>query len=243
MQAHDDCNTMPTAMVSGQDPRHFTRDLSLCVLVNPDKGTQCATSKAFYEANNNNDERVMDDLSYCSDDSSVDERGLLDFWYSEDDCRDDDDSSSSFDLLAETTCTSNDRKHVTFGTVTVREYGLAVGAYSAARDSCPLQMAWEYAPPSVYTVEYYTYFKDFGRKRTLKRLSLEKRRKRIAKVQGVPLEKILQQECESTFATIQDSIRNGTIDHPDLIGDGLFTDMSLLSKLPHVPLKYSQPSL
>lgn len=239
---------MPAVMVSRQDPRRINRNLSLCVLVNADESmTLCATKACdgtFCGANNNdelaNRLESSDDLSCSSDDSTIDERDLLELWHSDDDYRDDDydidDSSSSSDFLAETTRCCNDKKQVTFGSVTVREYGLAVGACSAARDSCPLQLAWAYAPPSVYTVDHYTYFKDFARKRTLQRLSLNKRRKRIAKVQGVPLEKILLQECELMFATIQDSIRNVRIDHPNLISDGLFNFKSVLRAMPPLPL-------
>ena len=247
MQAHDYCNTMPAVMVSRQDPRRITRNPCFGVLVDSDESMPCATKacEGTLCGANNNDESVncfesSDDLSCSSEDSTIDERDLLELWHSEEDYRDDDydndDSSSSSDLLIETTLCYNGQKQVTFGSVTVREYGLAVGAYSAARDSCPLQLTWAYAPPTVYTVDYYTYFRDFGRNRTLQRLSLNKRRKRIAKVQGVPFENILLQECELTFATIQDSIRNVRIDHPNLISDGLFNLKSLLRAMPPLPL-------
>lgn len=221
----------------------------------------------------NNDEKVQffmkDDDNSCSEESSIDERDLFELWrhFDEDtisiDSRDDyfdiDDSTTAESncLIDEsTTCSALDQKQekrVRFGTVTVREYDLTVGAYSAAKDTCPLQLSWVYAQPSVYTVDYHNCLKEFGKKRTLRRLTLEKRRKLIAKVQGISEGEVLLQEYEITLSTIQDTIKCMSFDitntaseksrhwspsgtgHPKLGHDTLFTK-SLLREMPPLPL-------
>jgi len=255
-----------------QQRRRGAGSLCPCVVyLNDDVHHQDALDGPVFKVTCNNDEKVHfylnDDERSCSEESSIDERDLFELWrhYDEDsisdDSRDDffdidDSSTTESNCLLDEITSAPDRKQekrVKFGTVTVREYDLTVGAYSAARDTCPLQLSWASAQPSVYTVDYHNFFKEFGKKRALRRLSLEKRRQRVAKVQGVSPRAVLQQEYEMALMTIQDSIKCISVDlthtatekslrwsvsgsgHPKLGHDNLFTK-SLLREMPPLPL-------
>jgi len=274
MQAHDTTNREPLLV---RPKRCLSSDLCPSIVHLNDVQDEVSregngSSRPLCKVNH--DERVHfftkdDDESSSDDESSIDERELFELWRHDDstwdDSRDDDDydeqgddssitvddvlleEKGSFDVGA----TSEEpgvmgQKRVTFGTVAVREYGLTVGAYSASRDSCPLQLSWEYSAPIIYNVEHDCYFKGHGR---LRRLSVEQRRKRIARVQGIPVQRVILQEYESTLSSIRDSIqgfsRNASslLDHRwnemgaqrKLQSDTLFAK-SLLREMPPLPL-------
>ena len=145
----------------------------------------------FFNAklNGADDEEDTDDTSSCcSEESSVDERYLFELWRTDDDEHSSDDDEC--DLSTTATCSrrsslqvsppeqSTETKRVRFGSVKVREYGLTVGAHSAARDSCPLQLSWEHTPEQVYCAESYnSSYKESRQWQPLKRLSLSKKTK------------------------------------------------------------------
>ena len=105
--------------------------------------------------------------------------------------------------------TSKNRK-VQFGMVQIREYSVTVGAYASTDDSCPLQLSWEH--------------KEFDLCRTVamhqqhhrnippslpRRLTIQERRERIARVQGITTADVIQQlEYETALCMIQETIRS-----------------------------------
>lgn len=103
-----------------------------------------------------------------------------------------------------------DSKKVQFGTATVREYGVTVGALSAARDSCPIQLTWEYTEDrSIPIVE-----KKESRSSCCRKLTLQERRNRIAAVQGISLETVPDLELQ----ILLDQIRSSTDFYHKLLG-------------------------
>jgi hypothetical protein len=120
-------------------------------------------------------------------------------------------------------------KRVTFGTVTVREYSLTVGAYSAT-DECPIQLDWCHNRDKSMDIRDYTCYYEsrvvetslkIGCRRwqsldhevsrntsssCLHRLSVIERRKRIASVRGMTVEEIQIEEMERSLNQIRRSI-------------------------------------
>ena len=95
------------------------------------------------------------------------------------------------------------RKRVRFSNATVRVYGVTVGALSAARDSCPIQLTWK------YTEDQITQLEDKIRSNQAvycRKLTLLERRTRIAAVQGLAIQKIKELELQ----TVLDQIRSST---------------------------------
>jgi hypothetical protein len=92
------------------------------------------------------------------------------------------------------------QKKVQFGCATLREYGVTVGAFSAAQDSCPLQLTWQ------HTQEKYVQIKNNVDSRptpSLRKLTLKERRKRVSKIQGLTLQSVQNLELESLIEQIQ----------------------------------------
>jgi hypothetical protein len=84
-------------------------------------------------------------------------------------------------------------KCVRFGFVQVREYALTVGAHSAVNDTCPLQLDWEHGQDIYSDVSRF----DSQPKTRLRRLSVQKRRQRIASVQGMSVKEVETLEYEN----------------------------------------------
>jgi hypothetical protein len=98
-------------------------------------------------------------------------------------------------------------RSVRFGNVRVREYGVTVGAYAAANDSCPLQLTWEHAPyETCLSVEEH---QAVGKSvKSLQRLSTDSRRARIARVQGASSQTISRLELDLALELIQETLQS-----------------------------------
>jgi hypothetical protein len=99
------------------------------------------------------------------------------------------------------------QRSVRFGDVRVREYGVTVGAYAAANDSCPLQLTWEHAPHEtcLSVEEHQTAGKS---DKSLRRLSTNTRRARIARVQGASSQTISRLELDLALELIQETLQS-----------------------------------
>lgn len=113
---------------------------------------------------------------------------------------------------------SESKRTVRFGTVSILEYGLTVGAQAADNDTCPLQLTREYSSCE-------TYLQIDAHQRTSpsfvntnvmsgdttpcrpRRLSNKARRRRIASVQGTRDVDIVKMEYDVAMAMIQDTFR------------------------------------
>jgi hypothetical protein len=103
------------------------------------------------------------------------------------------------------------RRVVRFGLVRIREYGVTVGAYSAAGDSCPMQLTWEHSPKETCLgVEEHQILASNGdcSSKFPQRLSPNARRERIARVQGTTNLRIASLEFDLTLALIQETIKS-----------------------------------
>lgn len=87
--------------------------------------------------------------------------------------------------------TISSKKSVRFGNVSIREYSVTVGAYSSVKDSCPIQLSWEYSPEFYVSCDEYK--TSIPRRH---RLSLNQHRERIATVQGVSIDTVINQSYE-----------------------------------------------
>jgi hypothetical protein len=96
------------------------------------------------------------------------------------------------------------RRRVNFGFVQVREYSLTVGSHSAAKDTCPLQLSWEHGEDQYSDVTDFEEIYSSQPKKGLRRLSLQKRRRRIAAVQGISLKEVEALEYERIMESIQE---------------------------------------
>jgi hypothetical protein len=98
-------------------------------------------------------------------------------------------------------------RSVRFGDVRVREYGVTVGAYAAANDSCPLQLTWEHSlhETCLSVEEHQTVGKS---DKALRRLSADTRRARIARVQGASSQTISRLELDLALELIQETLQS-----------------------------------
>jgi hypothetical protein len=113
-------------------------------------------------------------------------------------------------------------KKLCFGTITIREYAVTVGALSASSDYCPLQLSWEYGrddrknlPPcdnepaplsSNSPIRFIDQSRNAPRSSPLRRLSLYERRKRIAAVQGITEEQVELLQFERIMNEIREAL-------------------------------------
>jgi hypothetical protein len=109
---------------------------------------------------------------------------------------------------------------VRFGVVRIREYGVTVGAYAAANDSCPLQLTWEYSPQEtcLHVDEHQVRVSEGSGSgsgsgsgggawgKSLQPLSPNARRSRIACVQGTTNLMIARLERDLALELIQETI-------------------------------------
>lgn len=100
-------------------------------------------------------------------------------------------------------------KIVRFGNATVREYCVTVGALSATREPCPLQLSWEYdSLETRIDINAYESFKQNSKmnsvRESFRHLSLDERRQRIANVQDISLYDVQSLE----FQAMMDQIKN-----------------------------------
>jgi hypothetical protein len=98
---------------------------------------------------------------------------------------------------------------VRFGVVRIREYGVTVGAYAAANDSCPLQLTWEYSPhETCLDVDEHQIRAREGGSGSPQPLSPNARRSRIARVQGTTNLMIARLERDLALELIQETIES-----------------------------------
>jgi hypothetical protein len=121
---------------------------------------------------------------------------------------------------------------VRFGVVRIREYGVTVGAYAAANDSCPLQLTWEYSPhETCLDVDEHQIRANEGGcgscGKSLQPLSPNARRSRIARVQGTTNLMIARLERDLALELIQE-----TIESLDVLRRRGQTNLALHSKPP-----------
>jgi hypothetical protein len=97
-----------------------------------------------------------------------------------------------------------------FDDATVREYALTVGAYSCVADTCPLQLAWEHsASKRIPLKDVLTPSSTGGGSgSTLRRLTIEERRKRIASIQGIAANDVCNVEYKNLLDMIQTTKSN-----------------------------------
>jgi hypothetical protein len=103
---------------------------------------------------------------------------------------------------------SSDSKKVKFGAVSIREYGVTVGSRTASSLSiCPMELTWEHTTSdTVLLVEERCKQRLRRAAMRLRPLSVEERRERIAHVQGISMDDVLQLEYETSLRIIQESI-------------------------------------
>jgi hypothetical protein len=117
---------------------------------------------------------------------------------------------------------SKKNKKLCFGTITIREYAVTVGALSASSDFCPLQLCWEYGrdvrknlPPcdnesSPLSPNSPMHCIDQSpkapRSSPLRRLSLYERRQRIAAVQGIAEEQVELLQFDRVMSQIREAL-------------------------------------
>jgi hypothetical protein len=111
-------------------------------------------------------------------------------------------------------CTGEKKvKKLSFGTVTTREYAVTIGA--ASNDKCPLQLSWEHGcdvrlglPPIAEAVPGTASAQP--RPSSLKRLTVNERRMRIANVQGIAEDQVDQMQFDMVMNQIQEAM-NGLL--------------------------------
>lgn len=95
-----------------------------------------------------------------------------------------------------------------FDAATVREYALTVGAYSYVADTCPLQLSWEHSPSKRIPLKDVMSPRSTGgggggATSTLRRLTIEERRNRIASIQGIATDDVCNDEYKSLLDMIK----------------------------------------
>ena len=96
-------------------------------------------------------------------------------------------------------------KRVTFGTTTVREYGVTVGSCTPTNTGrCPMELTWEYAES--YTIESNQNESMRNYPCRTRPLSVFERRDRIATVQGISTDDVLILEYEASIALIKETL-------------------------------------
>jgi hypothetical protein len=108
------------------------------------------------------------------------------------------------------------RKKLTFGTISLREYAVTVGAFSASDDQYPIQLSWEHGHdvhmklPPQSADEPFSLSQQANETPILpsspRRLSLHERRGRIAAVQGIPEDQVGQLQYDILMNQIQQAI-------------------------------------
>lgn len=99
------------------------------------------------------------------------------------------------------------RKYVQFGTVEVREYGVTVGAHTACKDTCALQLTWEYNDEAT-TMQNVAVHEEQKTGRNPRRLSLPQRRARIARVQGISEGAVAEMEYAVLMKLIDEGVQS-----------------------------------
>jgi hypothetical protein len=109
------------------------------------------------------------------------------------------------------------RKKLTFGTISLREYAVTVGAFSASDDQYPIQLSWEHGhdvhmklPPQSadepFSLSPQENETPIHLPSSPRRLSLHERRRRIAAVQGIPEDQVGQLQYDILMNQIQQAI-------------------------------------
>jgi hypothetical protein len=104
---------------------------------------------------------------------------------------------------------SRNPKRVRFGMISIREYGVTVSSYTTTTaGTCPIELTWEHSE-----FDSQMSFDDAGNIQrqlrhnvVLRPLSVQERRDRIARVQGISVENVAILECEASLWLIQDTI-------------------------------------
>jgi len=137
----------------------------------------------------------------CRDSSNCDSFSFHDLY---------DDESSSFSILKEGDSLNLDRtlqllerarilrkeKQVRFSSVTVREYSVTVGSHLHPEQECPITLSWEHVTDdSLMDLSAYEFYR--GLQQTTPKdfhLTVDERRRRIAAVQGITVDEVLELE-------------------------------------------------
>jgi hypothetical protein len=106
------------------------------------------------------------------------------------------------------------RKKLTFGTISLREYAVTVGAFSASDDQCPIQLSWEHGhdvhmklpPANDDNMKSEQTTETLALPSSPRRLSLHERRRRIAAVQGIPEDQVGQLQYDILMNQIQQAM-------------------------------------
>jgi hypothetical protein len=109
------------------------------------------------------------------------------------------------------------RKKLSFGTISLREYAVTVGAFSASDDHYPIQLSWEHGhdvhmelPPESddepCCLESPQANETVSPPSSPRRLSMHERRKRIAAVQGISEDQVGQLQYDILMNQIQQAI-------------------------------------
>lgn len=95
-----------------------------------------------------------------------------------------------------------------FDDATVREYAITVGAYSYVTDTCPLQLSWEHSASKRIPLKDVLSPGVSGstgtQVSTLRRLTIEERRKRVASIQGIAADDV----CNVEYKNLLDMIKS-----------------------------------
>jgi hypothetical protein len=133
--------------------------------------------------------------------------------YNPEDDNDDDASHNSADWLMESLrrldmTLMSAKKRVQFGSVTVREFSVTVGAKTASKERCPLQLDWAHAKDVSMDFSEYACIRGSRVRESnkrgalrhirsgLRRLSVDQRRTRVATVQGITLNQVVSMEVD-----------------------------------------------
>jgi hypothetical protein len=103
---------------------------------------------------------------------------------------------------------SRNPKRVRFGMISIREYGVTVSSYTTTNaGTCPIELTWEHSEfDSQMSFDERNIQRQLRHNVVLRPLSVQERRDRIARVQGISVENVAILECEASLWLIQDTI-------------------------------------